>query len=81
MKKVFLYTVIASLICCNYACNEEKTTSAEEVQEEVQEAQPAEPIELTIVKQAEKTNADNRFAFNIFKEVSALNSSNTFFRH
>jgi serpin B len=40
--------------------------------------QPAKPIELT-TKQGERLNADNRFAFTIFKEVSALSGPNTFF--
>jgi len=39
---------------------------------------PAEPIELTL-KQGEKANADNRFAFQIFKEISAMKGDNTFF--
>ncbi|MDR2146753.1 MAG: serpin family protein [Tannerella sp.] len=37
---------------------------------------PADPIELT-VRQKEKVSTDNRFAFSMFKEVSA--ESNTFF--
>ena len=41
MKKVILYAVAASMICCNYACNKEDTPSTEEVQ-------PFEPIVLTI---------------------------------
>jgi len=71
MKKVILYSVIASLVCCNYACNKESTPATEEVQ-------PAESIELTL-KQGEKVNADNCFSFNIFKQVSVLNGNNTFF--
>jgi serpin B len=59
------------MICCNYACNKENSPAREDVA-------PAEPIELT-VKQAEKANADNRFTFNIFKEVSVLEGANTFF--
>ena len=38
----------------------------------------AKPIGLT-ERQGEKMKADNRFAFKMFKEVSALNGSNTFF--
>ena len=38
----------------------------------------AAPIDLT-VKEAERLNADNRFAFNMFKEVSVQVGSNTFF--
>jgi len=68
MKKIILYTVAASIICCNYACNKEDTP----------DVQPAKPIELT-VKQSEKTDADNRFAFNMFREVSEMNGANTFF--
>jgi serpin B len=45
---------------------------------ESNDVQPAEPIELTL-KQSEKVNADNRFSFKMFREVSALNGSNTFF--
>ena len=39
---------------------------------------PAEPIALT-AGQVEKASGDNGFAFKIFKEVSKLNGSNTFF--
>ena len=38
----------------------------------------AEPIELTL-KQSEMSSADNRFAFSMFKEISANNGDNTFF--
>ena len=69
MKKVILYAIAASIICCNYSCNKDNTPK---------DVKPFEPIELT-VKQAEKVNADNRFSFNIFKEVSALEGANTFF--
>jgi len=69
MKRVILYAVTASMIWCNYACNKEEGTK---------DVKPAEPIELTL-KQFEKVNADNRFSFNMFKQVSALNGSNTFY--
>jgi serpin B len=69
MKKVVFYAVTASMIFCNYACNKEDAPK---------DVKPAEPIVLT-VRQAEKADADNRFAFNIFKEVSAQNGANTFF--
>ncbi len=73
MKKVILYAVMVCLICCNYACNKEGADNTPEI-----DVQPAEPIELTL-KQSEKASADNRFAFNIFKEVSAASGANTFF--
>ena len=44
----------------------------------VNDTSPAEPIELT-VRQDEKMKADNRFAFKMFKEVSAMKGANTFF--
>jgi len=69
MKKVFLFTITASLICCNHACRKDDTPI---------DIFPFEPINLT-VKQAEKVNADNFFSFKMFKEVSALNGVNTFF--
>ena len=72
MKKLILSAVAASILCCNYSCNKENTTKGKDVK-------PAEPIILT-VKQVEKANADIRFAFNIFREVSALaEKPNTFF--
>ena len=69
MKKVVLYAATASMIFCNSACNKEDASK---------DVKPAEPIVLT-VKQAEKADADNRFALKIFKEVSTQNGSNTFF--
>jgi len=69
MKRVFLYAVTASMIWCNYACNMEGVAK---------DVNPAEPINLT-AKQFEKVDADNRFSFNMFKEVSTLNGANTFF--
>ena len=70
MKKVVLYALTASMIFCNYACKKEDVPK---------EVKTFEPIELT-VKQIEKVDADNRFAFNMFREISALsNEPNTFF--
>jgi len=70
MKKVVLYAVTASIVFCNYACNKEDVPK---------DVKPFEPIKLT-VKQAEKADADNRFALNMFREVSALsNKPNMFF--
>ena len=70
MKKVILNAVMASMVFCINACNKENIT---------QSASPFKPIELT-VKQTKKANADNCFAFNMFKEVSALSeNTNTFF--
>lgn len=40
--------------------------------------EPAEPVCLT-VKQREKAEADNRFAFTMFMEISKLEGANTFF--
>ena len=69
MKRVILYAVTTGMIWCNYACNKEESTK---------EVKPAEPIYLTL-KQFEKVDADNRFSFNMFKQVSSLNGNNTFF--
>ena len=70
MKKVILYAVAASLICCNFSCNKEDNPN---------DVKPFKPIELTI-KQAQKADADNRFSFKMFREVSALSEKpNTFF--
>jgi serpin B len=71
MKKRFLYAVAASVLCCNYACNVADEPETEDIK-------TAEPIELT-TRQGEKVDADNRFTFNIFKEVSASQGANTFF--
>ena len=69
MKKVVLYSLAASMMFSNYACNKA---------DDPKNVPPAEPIVLT-VKQAEKADADNRFALEIFREVSAQNGANTFF--
>jgi hypothetical protein len=72
MKKVISFVLAAGLIWCNNACNQEDTPVVDDAQL-VENDQPSDdPIELTAAKQAEKVNADNRFAFTIFKEVSAL---------
>ena len=79
MKKVVLYAVTASMIFCNYACNKGDTPKNVKPFEPIEDVKQAEPIGLT-VKQAEKADADNRFAFNMFREVSALSGDpNTFF--
>ena len=70
MKKVVLYAATASMIFSINACNKEDTPK---------DVKPFEPIVLT-VKQAERADADNRFAFNMFREVSVLSDKpNTFF--
>jgi serpin B len=70
MKKVILYAVTASMIFCINACNKEDVPK---------DVKPFKPIELT-VKQTEKADVDNRFAFNMFREVSTLSDEpNTFF--
>ena len=70
MKKEVLYAVTASMMFFNYACNKEDAPK---------DVKPLEPIGLT-VKQAEKADADNHFALNMFREVSALSDQpNTFF--
>jgi len=72
MKQFIYYTLVASALCVINACK----TDEDPVMEDVN---PAVPIELTL-KQGEKVNADNRFAFTVFKEVSALATNpNTFF--
>ena len=87
MKRVIFYFATVSLLFCNYACNQDNAPVIEEEpeRENVKPSEPeneyvqfAEPIELT-VKQGEKVDADNEFSFKMFKEVSALNGSNTFF--
>jgi len=84
MKKLILFVLTASLLCCNYSCDNKDVTQEPPIdipQEDDPEdvnVKPAEPIDLT-VKQAERLNADNNFSFKIFKEVSALNGDNTFF--
>ncbi|MCL2726919.1 MAG: serpin family protein [Bacteroidales bacterium] len=70
MKKVFSSLLFASLFFAFASCNKNDSPN--------EQPQPAKPIELT-TKQGERANADNRFAFNIFKEVSASEGANTFF--
>ena len=71
MKKGFLYAVAASVLCCIYACNIADDPATEDIK-------TVEPIELT-ARQGEKVDADNRFTFSIFKEVSVSQGTNTFF--
>ena len=48
MKKVILYAVMASIIWCNYACNQDNIPV-------IEDDQPSDnPIGLTAAKQAEK---------------------------
>ena len=54
-----------------YSCNSDLTDNTD--------GKYAEPIELTL-KQAEKVSADNRFSFEMFREISTLRDKpNTFF--
>ena len=70
MKKYFYFTCMTGILFFIHACNSD--TPLEDVQ-------PAKPIELTL-RQSEKVNADNRFSFSMFKEVSLLaDKPNTFF--
>ena len=88
MKRVILNIVAASMICFIYACNTDDAPETKDVNieeppvelepVETEPVEPAEPIVLTL-RQAEIVAADNRFTFNIFKEVSTLNGANTFF--
>ena len=87
MKKILHYTLSACIICCFYACNSNNDIpKIEEIQpdEPIESTgdpeviQPAEPIELTVL-QGEKVDSDNCFAFKMFREVSAISGSNTFF--
>ena len=48
------------------------------VMDEGEMIEPAKPINLT-QKQREKVEADNRFAFKMFNEISKLEGNNTFF--
>jgi len=70
MRRAILYAVAVSMMFCNYACNSEDLPE--------RDVKPFESIELT-VKQVEKANADNRFAFKMFREVSTQEGANTFF--
>jgi len=83
MKRITRIAVSVSLLCFLVACstNDIPNPELEDIRpvESAEPAEPAEPIELTI-KQGEKVDADNRFAFNMFREVSALAAGpNTFF--
>ena len=70
MKKAILYVAATGLMCAFYACNKVDPSKEDDT--------PAKPIELT-TKQSTKASADDCFAFNIFKEVSAFSGPNTFF--
>ncbi|MCL2726925.1 MAG: serpin family protein [Bacteroidales bacterium] len=84
MKKIVSSLLFASLLFALVSCNknivveEQQEPNNEQPQLNNEKPEPAKPIELT-TKQSERTNADNRFAFNIFKEVSASEGANTFF--
>jgi len=65
MKQVFYISTIYMMFCL-HSCNSDNLTK---------DVHPAKPIELTL-RQSEKVSADNRFSFDMFKEVSA---PNTFF--
>ena len=85
MKKICFY-LAACLMGCFYACDSnapDKEVIPEVIEPseplEPQEVVPGEPIELTPM-QSEKVNADNCFAFKMFKQVSAFDTNpNTFF--
>ena len=66
MKKVIIFAVAASFMCCN------KEDAPKE------DVKPFEPIVLT-AKQAAIAKVDNRFSFKMFQEVSSSNGANTFF--
>ena len=75
MKKI-LYLLATYLMCCFLACKSESPDKETIIPKEIL---PAESIELTFM-QRDKVNADNSFAFSMFKEVSALEKTpNTFF--
>ena len=80
MKKIFEYVLIISMISSIYACNNEIVPDNEGEQSEYEETnQPPKAIDLTL-RQTEIVNAGNYFAFNIFKEVSAVaKETNSFF--
>ena len=90
MKRIIFYVVIVSMVFINYACNGESNHEMEDPQltepielkpkqpDEEVEYKPFVPIEMS-VKQGEKARADNRFSFRMFKEISTLSGSNTFF--
>jgi len=57
MKQFIYYILVASALCFVNACNTDEDPAKEE-------DNPAEPIPLTL-RQGEKVNADNRFAFTV----------------
>jgi serpin B len=67
MKKVYFTLIFASLLFVFTLCSKSDPSR-----------EPAKPLELT-TKQGARLSADNRFAFTVFKEVSAQNGPNTFF--
>jgi serpin B len=88
MKQLFTLSLLTSLIFAYTSCNKsvsplEEPDPKEQTEPKEQTGQneppePAKPILLT-TKQAERASIDNRFAFTIFKEVSASEGTNTFF--
>jgi serpin B len=70
MKQLFSCFLLVSLLLASSSCSKSDTPN--------KQPEPAQPILLT-TKQGEKASADNRFAFKIFKEVSAQVGANTFF--
>ena len=89
MKTLFKYLMIICLLCFLDACSSEKDIEKDTSDQFDKENEPPvlpndielplKTIELTF-KQREIVNAGNYFAFNIFKEVSALaKEPNTFF--
>ena len=71
MKTLF-FLLAAGLVFGMFSCDSD-------IDDDNRDGKPAEAIELTF-KQSEKVNADNRFTFKMFKEVSTLSETpNTFF--
>ena len=68
MNKLFYCILTTGLLFCLNACTNDDVTGND---------LPAKPIELTL-QQIEKANADNRFSFQVFKEVSVIDD-NMFF--
>jgi len=68
MKKLLRYLTLSGLLFGLFACNNEDITGND---------MPAQPIDLTF-QQSEKAKIDNRFSFQMFKEVSVL-GDNMFF--
>ena len=83
MKKFLCYIILVFLFFGYASCTKSIDNNSEEPEqtEPIEPTEPIDPIDPTepIVRQNNKTDIDNNFAFHIFKEVLTLNGDNTFF--